>query len=428
MARIDLELGPGEAFRVYGPARISVIEGSLSILGADLRPGDSVEIASLRSYAVFSENGAKVSIELGDEGRIEAPAKGEDHYIEWLRIADEILDGLEGPGVVAVMGPVEAGKTSYAALLANRALSRGIAPAIVDADIGQADIGPPGFIALGMPGSWVSWLRALEPEALKFIGSIEPGPVAGKLIVAVSELVRLALDSGAGLVVIDTDGWTQGLQAAEVKADLASTAGADAVVVLGDSTLAGYLRRSLRTRVYEAPTPVVKAVRNRGDRRRLRSENYRRFLEGIVREINLYEVSVRGSCLFAGEPIKDPAVLSEATRVLGAEAVMAARIPGGLCIALDSEDPPEPQAVRSLQKRLDMSEILVVYRGGFQGVLSALTGPDGSDYPALLVDIDLKSGLAKFKTRYQGEVIAVSFSRIRLSEDYTEEARGRIWL
>ncbi|HID81566.1 MAG TPA: hypothetical protein EYP51_04200, partial [Thiotrichales bacterium] len=42
-------------------------------------------------------------------------------------------------GRVRVVAPVDAGKTSIAALIANRIIYRGAKAAIVDGDIGQAD-------------------------------------------------------------------------------------------------------------------------------------------------------------------------------------------------------------------------------------------------------------------------------------------------
>jgi polynucleotide 5'-hydroxyl-kinase GRC3/NOL9 len=427
--RARIELGPGEQARVFGPARIRVVQGTVSILGAELAPGEAFELRRYRSYPVTAlSSKAVIEVEVSEGGKVEAPAEGESHYLQWLEVADKIIEESRGPTTVMVVGPVEAGKTSFAALQANRALAHSIISAIVDADIGQADIGPPGFVSLAIPSSWVEWLRSLEPVRMKFVGSIEPAPVAGRLITATRELVDYAKSRGSGIVVVDTDGWVEGWQALELKADMAWAMQADYIVVLGSEGLASYLRRTTGARVYSLPSPNVKAERDRSDRRMLRAENYRRFLEGVEVEVDLTRVRVRGSCSLGGEPLKDDSVAREVVHNLGVEALLIAKYPGGMCIVVDSQSPPDPQALRNLQRRLGQHEILVVHTGGFQGVLSALTDRNGNDYPAILKTLDLKARRAVFSTCCKVEPIAVSFSRLRLGEDFTEIARGRVWV
>jgi hypothetical protein len=61
-------------------------------------------------------------------------------------------------------------------------------------------------------------------------------------------------------------------------------------------------------------------------------------------------------------------------------------------------------------------------------ILSALRDGRGHDCPALLVDVDLRSRKALFKTKCRGPFKSALISRIRLTEDYREAARGRIWI
>jgi len=73
-----------------------------------------------------------------------------------------------------VIGQVDSGKSSVSILLSNTALNNGEKPAVIDGDVGQADIGPPGFISLSYPDSKTLWMRTLKPYAMKFIGDIKP--------------------------------------------------------------------------------------------------------------------------------------------------------------------------------------------------------------------------------------------------------------
>jgi len=425
LSKVILSINKGDGLRLYGPLTLRVLKGQVSLLGAELSSNDIIDIKSLRSYSVLAVEDSELEVNVKEGGRVEFPVK-EEHYMSWLRLADTILDSIESHSTIAVLGPVESGKTSYAALLANRAISRGVAPSVIDADIGQADIGPPGFVSLSYPGSWITWLRELEPVVMKFVGSIEPGPVMGKLISSVKILVEKSRKDGLGITIIDTDGWVQGLQAVEAKIDMLDSVGVDMAVVLGDEILYNVLRKALEAPVYYLPSPEVKIVRGVGERRLLRKENYRRFLEGFEREIDLEKVTVKGSCLFNGIFREDGGLKKTVLETLGSKVLAISEMPGFLCIAIESKEPPDQQNIRNLQKKVN-KDVIVIHTGGTIRILSSLRDPEGFDHPALLTELDISEKKAIFRTKYDGEVREVIFSRIRLNESF-EEIRGRIWI
>ncbi|BAA80650.2 conserved hypothetical protein [Aeropyrum pernix K1] len=425
MAGVTLELGGGEAVRIFGPARVEVEEGLVTILGAELSAGDRVEIGEYRSYLAKALKPARLRVSMSGRARVEIPEDGEEPLEEWIHTADKILEECGRECTAMVVGPVEAGKTSLTAVLANRSLARGIPTGIIDADVGQADIGPPGFVSLSLPGSWVIWLRLLDPVALRFVGSIEPGPVAGRIVTAVASLRARARGEGAAFVAVDTDGWVKGWGALEYKIDLARGVNADAVVVVGDPELYGFLEKSLESNVYYVRSPSVQAVRGVDERRRLRSENYIRFLEGGTREVSLKSVKIQGACI-GGAPFEDERLKASIESQIGSPVKLMTRYPGGVCIIVDSERQVEPHEIKGAVRKLAGGEVLVVSRGSMKGVLAALVDADGVEHPALLVDVDLDTMTATFKTRFQGEVRKVIFGRVKLGEEYHEEIRGRI--
>ncbi len=428
MAVLEARLDPGDMVRVFGPARVRVASGLVILLGAELGAGGEAFIARHRSYTIKAVEASRVELELLDDARVERPSPGDEPIDEWIIIADKILGSCRLPCTVVVLGPVEAGKTSFTALLANRALARGITPAIVDADVGQADIGPPGFVSMALVSDWVVWLRELEPDYSRFVGSIEPGPATGKILSAAAELAARAREMGAGVVVVDTDGWVEGWAAMEYKADLLRIVGAEHAVVLGDRGLHAVVERVLGGRVMYARSPRVIAERDRGDRRLLRSANYRRFLaDAQAREIDLSRVGVYGSCVFASERLGDRELYSDIASLLAVEVLYVGVFPGGYCVVVDSEDPVESNALRSLQKRLQ-GDVIVVHTGGFRGVLAALTDDKGSDHPAIVEEVDLDSRRVRVRSAYTGPVARVGFGRLRLGEDYTETGKRRIWI
>ena len=60
-----------------------------------------------------------------------------------------VIDAAAGAAVVVVIGESDTGKTTLVTALANAAFARGFGVGIVDADLGQSEIGPPTTIGLG---------------------------------------------------------------------------------------------------------------------------------------------------------------------------------------------------------------------------------------------------------------------------------------
>ncbi len=427
MVKVTLEMEPGDLVRVFGPATLRVSKGLVSILGAELREGELFVIGELRSYVVKGVVESRIEVELEGDARVELASPEEEPYDEWVEVADSILSNCPIPCTVTVVGPTDSGKTSFAALLANRGMLRGLRVAIIDADVGQADIGPPGFIGLAYPRKWISWLRFLEPEMLRFIGSIEPSPLVGRIISACVELQAKAVSDGAQLIVVDSDGWVEGWAALEYKVDLIRALRSNHVVVVGDDSLAKYMARLFPDRVHRLVKPMVQAVRSVEDRRRLRQENYRRFIEGSIVEVDLTETPVYGACI-SGYMVEEKLV-KVIKETLGEGIVeMVTEYPGGICIYVKDQDHALQHQLKELQRKLQGLEVMVIPLNTAKMILTALRDEKGHDCPALLVDLDVKTRKALFKTKCKGPFKAVLASRIRLAEDYREIARGRIWI
>ncbi|MFN4045717.1 MAG: Clp1/GlmU family protein, partial [Acidilobaceae archaeon] len=357
MVRMRLDMSPGDLVRVFGPAVLNVENGRVSVLGAELSRGGSFTIGKFRSYVVKGLEPSAVEVELSEASRVEIASPEEEPYDEWVDVADSIVSSCSRPCTVMVLGPVDAGKSSFAALLANRSLASGLRPAIIDADVGQADVGPPGFVGLAMPSTWVSWIRELEPLMLRFVGSIEPSPLVGRIIASCVELKSVALGEGADIVVVDTDGWIEGWSALEYKLDLSKALGAEHAVVLGYDELAAYMAKSFPGHVYRLVRPMVQAVRDSEDRKKLRQANYRRFLEGDTVEVDLGKVAVQGSFL-SGYDVKE-SLADIIMELQDVEVVNAMKYPGGVCIYVKGDKSVPQHVFRELQKRV-REEVIIV--------------------------------------------------------------------
>ena len=132
----------------------------------------------------------------------------------WRRALEAILDA---PGVVVMLGPVDVGKTTVATAIASAAVRAGQRTAVVDADTGQSDIGPPTTVALALPQHPARRMDRWQPAATFFVGDTTPQAVYGYLVDGTVRSIDLARAREAEVIVVDTTGWVEGLAAVTAK-------------------------------------------------------------------------------------------------------------------------------------------------------------------------------------------------------------------
>jgi polynucleotide 5'-hydroxyl-kinase GRC3/NOL9 len=119
----------------------------------------------------------------------------------WERCADEVIS--QRLARIFVIGAVDRGKSTFCRFLASRILSFGAKAALVDADIGQKDIGPPATITTGYP----SEDKVTPPADFYFVGSVGPFRHFLPMVVGTRLLVEAAR---ADFVIVNTTGLLEG--------------------------------------------------------------------------------------------------------------------------------------------------------------------------------------------------------------------------
>jgi len=139
----EFELPGGFTLLVRGPGSVEVLDGDVEVFGAPLDRGSGLRIPE----------GRVIPLEARKDSFVRSSAEGMETLEGtavpriWEEMAEEALDRK----VVMAMGTSDVGKSSMILYMVNRALRAGRRPAVVDADIGQTDIGPPGTIGLAFP-------------------------------------------------------------------------------------------------------------------------------------------------------------------------------------------------------------------------------------------------------------------------------------
>jgi len=414
---LKITLQKNNLIRIFGPALINVAEGKICILGKIYGKGDKAIIHRMRSYALLALEDSVLEVNLGSGGVLQEPEPNEEPLPEWLDFAEKIIN--EQLRKIIVLGPIDSGKSSVAVLLANMALNKGIKPvAIIDSDVGQADIGPPAFISVAKIENTIIWMRELKPAIMKFIGDIRPQYYVDKIINNVLDLLNRSFEKlKCKLVIIDTDGWIQDMYAIEYKFKLIERISPDAIIVLGKEYYNIFKRfEKLGIKVYELKTPLVVKTRSRDERRKLRSEQYKKFLEeSPVRRYELDNVVVLGNPLFEGEEV-DVAQLSSTA---GVPVLYATRLPDSIHMVVQQGN--RNIQLDKIKESYGVNKVRYYVQGFEKGLYVALTDQDDSDYPGLIEGIDYANKIIHIRTSFEGYPKIIKFSRIRLTKEFLEQ-------
>jgi polynucleotide 5'-hydroxyl-kinase GRC3/NOL9 len=112
--------------------------------------------------------------------------------------------------VTMVIGASDAGKSTLVAHLAAALAAAGHTVAVVDADLGQSDVGPPTTVGLGVIPPGLTYLREAPVIALEFLGVTSPATCMPQTVEATARLVQRARAAGCTRVLVNTSGLVEG--------------------------------------------------------------------------------------------------------------------------------------------------------------------------------------------------------------------------
>ncbi|HEV8473457.1 MAG TPA: Clp1/GlmU family protein [Methylomirabilota bacterium] len=166
---------------------------------------------------------------------------------------DAALEAASRARVTVIVGAGDTGKTSLAARLAGALAARGARVAVVDADVGQSEVGPPTTVGLGRVAGPLTRLGEAEVLALEFVGDTSPVRHIRETSDAAGRLVRRALAAGFERVIVDTGGLVQGGLGLALKRAKLRAVDPDVVLVVQRRDESEALARALEG----APRPAV---------------------------------------------------------------------------------------------------------------------------------------------------------------------------
>lgn len=134
--------------------------------------------------------------------------------------------------VTMVVGASDVGKTTLTTAGAGALAARGERVAVVDADLGQSELGPPTTIGLARVAGPLAGLRDAELLALEFVGTTSPAHAVTAAARATAGLVEQARRAGFDRILVDTSGLVAGAVGRWLKRTKVELVRPDLVVVI----------------------------------------------------------------------------------------------------------------------------------------------------------------------------------------------------
>jgi polynucleotide 5'-hydroxyl-kinase GRC3/NOL9 len=276
----DLKVGPGHTILFNGPLQVRLSRGRAECFGALVRSNTWITVEELRQEPLLVQDECSIEIKPGRGGswKIVDESTIPSSWTEAAQIVGQQR------GTVVIVGDVDSGKSSLCTFLANKCIQYGLRVGVVDADVGQADIGPPTSISAARVSQPVFSLQELTQATAFFLGDTSPSSVPEKLLRFTVKL-KQDLSGACDLLLVNTDGWIGDSAAVRFKEELVHETRSDMVLGLSRAGEIDPLLNILSTASLRLSSSTYARIRSREERKHAREIGYGRFLDGskIVR-------------------------------------------------------------------------------------------------------------------------------------------------
>ncbi len=210
-------------------------------------------------------------------------------------IEEDVQDYLrhnQKPLTLFLLGGVDVGKTYTATALANRFYEHGLKVAVVDADVGQSDIGPPCCIGMGILESKIQKISEVPLHSLYFVGNTSPNGCMRECVNGASAAVKKAKKLNVDIIIVDSTGWIEGEDAERFKLFEIKAIDPSFVIAIEKEDELRLILQHLNEifEVIKLRMSSETRSRTREERRALREEAYNRYFRAAKNKV--FELSI----------------------------------------------------------------------------------------------------------------------------------------
>lgn len=296
--------------------------------------------------------------------------------------------------VTMVLGRVDVGKTTLVEKLSVELARQGFRVGVVDADIGQSDIGPPTTVGLGIINKGCSSLKEAEGRGLYFVGSTSPKGHLLPLVVGTKRMAEKARAMDMQRILIDTTGLVDGGVGRTLKTHKIELTRPDLIIAIQQEGELEPILKPLEafswlTCLYLSPEPQCRK-RSHEERKKRRWATFMAyFKESEPLDIDLKTVSFVNLPLFTGKTLS-PQEMIHLSRLIDEKILWAEKLAGELLLITPEHLSFEQR--RSLKCALN-KDITSLSMDAFQDMLVGLLDSQGETYALGLVkSLDLSKG------------------------------------
>ena len=345
-----------------------------------------------------------------------------DPPLAWDEAADLIA---AQSGVVFLVGATDVGKSTLALEAANRAVRAGKHVAILDSDLGQGEVGPPGTMGLVRLETPVAALGELPPRALAFVGACSPNGHFLSVVEGVHQLVRHARDRGDELVIVDTSGLIAGRLAEKLKLAKLEVLRPCLVVALQRGSELQRLNALMQARtaapVMRAQSPAGAGRKSPVYRRVQRAQRMRKHFESArIHDLDLASLRTLDGWLYTGTALP-VATLRAAATALKTDVPHGEQTADGIYLCITGK--PDRDGFTIFHDLFGKKRVTLTPAVTLSSLLVGLVGPEGRLIDvALLQGVNFERALFSLLTpaRTLEDVRLLHFGRLRVRPDGSE--------
>jgi len=415
----SLSFSEGKTLLIDGPASLFLLKGNVSILGATLKVGERIVVREGKRLPLEAIKPSLLDLRMGENASL-TEVDGSTIPPSWRDASEEIISNKK-PMTVMVLGAVDSGKTSFCTYLVNKALEKGRSVGIVDGDLGQSDVGPPGTVGFSHVTGSVRDLFEMEAEDACFVGVTSPSRAVAKLLNGVAALKDRALGTGVNFLVINTDGWINGEEAAQYKVQMVERLSPDAVVgIQQEMELEPILNALRNVKIFRVSSSSAVKRRCQERRKVLRELSYKKYLKGAkVQSFPLNWVRIEGAPFGTWKPPTSEQ-MEKVREILGAAPLYYNETPTALFLVLGRGQEISEEQMRNLEEGLG-KRVKTIKRGEEEGLLVALQDTLGRFLGiGILSSLDYERGVIKVYTPVDEKVSTICVGQMKLDKQGVE--------
>jgi len=409
----------GKTLLVDGPASVSLLSGKISVLGARLHISEKLVVREGKRLPLWVKKRVTLELMLGEGASINEVDEGTVPS-SWDDAAKEILS-LKKPVTVMVVGGMDSGKTSFCTFLVNEAVMKKWSTSVIDADLGQSDVGPPSTVGFNFVTEPVKDLFEIDAQDAVFVGSTSPSGAINKVIEGLSQLKDRVMEAGVDFLVINTDGWVEGEEAAAYKVRLAEKVGPSAVVRMQrGNELTPILDALHGVKVFVIDSPQLIQPRSREKRKLLRELSYKKYLKGAkMQSFSLSWIKVKDSLFGAGGSLPRKR-LETLMNLLGTRPVYYEETVTAILVVLSKSKAVTEEQIKAVEEYFG-KRVKVIREGDEEGLLVGLKDEEDNFLGiGILHGVDYKRRVLKVYTPVSEKVSMLCFGQIKLDKNCRE--------